>query len=241
MLWRKGPRVRHPLLKKAALALLLAVASHGYAQSPAAGTVKQVDDAVIFSGRISPSAAAEFLRLLLDRNITRLVITSHGGNVSAALEMALALHERQLDIEVPSACLSSCANYIFPAAHRKTLGKPDAVAWHGNMAHVLYLQQTGQASWNEQEIEEARRLARREADFFSRIGVDGFLCWFAKIEPYNVDGFYFLSVDDLEGFGVRQVTVRDAPPPPPDNQGTRHVRVDWKALEQARPAVPLDR
>lgn len=238
----KRRHVRHRFLTQAILAAGLAMAGHGYAQSPPATTVKKVDDALVFSGRISPQSVAQFLQLLQDPAITRLVITSNGGIVSAALDMALAIHERQLDVEVPTECWSSCANYVFPAARRKAVGRPGAVAWHGNMAHVLYLHQTGQASWNAQEMEVARDLARREAQFFSRIGVDGFLCWFAKIGPYNVDGFYFLSADDLAQFGVRQVTVRnDATPPAPQGEAPRHVRVNWDALERDRPVVPLDR
>ena len=132
----------------------MATAGNAQAQCPPAATVRLVDEAVIFSGRIDARSAAEFLRLLQDPGIKRLVITSDGGIVSAALDMALAIHERQLDVEVPTACFSSCANYIFPAARHKTLGKPGAVAWHGNMAHVLYLQQTGQANWSEKLIED---------------------------------------------------------------------------------------
>ena len=203
--------------------------------------VKAAGDTVVFNGRIEPRSAAQFLHLLRDPRITRLVITSRGGIVSAALDMGLAIHERGLDVDVPSACLSSCANYVFPAGRHKSLGRPDAVAWHGNMTHVLYLQQSGQESWTEERIEGARQLARREAEFFGRIGVDGFLCWFAKIAPYNVEDFYYLPVEDLTRFGVRDVTVREAAPDAPRGTGSvRQIRVDWPSLEAARPAVRLD-
>lgn len=223
-----------------ALALLAAWPGRGQAQSPPASSVRVLGDAVIFNGQINPQAAAEFLRLAQDTDIRRLVITSRGGSVSAALDMAWAIHERGLDVDVPSTCWSSCANYIFPAARRKTVGRPGAVAWHGNITHVLYLQQTGQGQWNEEEMEGARQLARREAEFFRRIGVDGFLCWFAKIEPYRVEDFYYLSVPDMERFGVRQVSLREAPPAEPDSAEVRKVQVDWAGLEAARPAVRLD-
>lgn len=220
--------------------MLVALAGHGHAQGPPSAMVEAVDDAVVFNGQINPRSAAQFLQLLQDPKVTRLVITSGGGIVSAALDMALAIHERQLDVEVPTACFSSCANYIFPAARKKILGRPGAVAWHGNMTHALYLQQTGQASWSENLVEGARQLARREAEFFRRIGVDGFLCWFAKIEPYNVDDFYYLSLEDMERFGIRHVTVREASPGESANGTVRDVRVDWAGLEAARPAVQLD-
>ena len=159
--------------------------------------------------------------------------------VTAALDMAVAIHERQLDVEVPTTCHSSCANYIFPAGRLKVLGRPEAVAWHGNMTHVMYLQQTGQANWNKEMIESARQLAAREAQFYRRIGVDGFVCWFAKIAPYNVDDFYSLSVDDMQRFGMANVSVRESSPPQTDAGDVRQVRVDWAGLEAIRPAVRL--
>ncbi|MDQ6880921.1 MAG: hypothetical protein M3150_02385 [Pseudomonadota bacterium] len=226
-------------LRRAALAGLI-TAANVHAQAPASPVVQAVGDSVIFNGRIDAGSAAQFLRLLQDLTLTRLVITSRGGDVAAALDMALAIHERHLDVEVPTVCLSSCANYIFPAAGRKTLGRPGAVAWHGNMHHVLYLQQTGQASWSASEMESARQLARREAEFYSRIGVDGFVCWFGKLPPYNFEDFYSLSVQDMERFGIREVTVRENLPGQPQNVEVTDIRVDWTQLEAIRPAVRLD-
>ncbi|MGZ5846525.1 MAG: hypothetical protein ACXWJJ_03540, partial [Ramlibacter sp.] len=92
--------------------------------------------------------------------------------------------------------LVSCANYVLPAARRKLLGRPGAVAWHGNMAHVLHLVQTGQGTWSGPEVDDARRLARREAALYASLGVDGFVCWFAKLPPYAVDEFYTLAPAD---------------------------------------------
>lgn len=229
----------HLLLRAAALALLALFAGHGHSQQPAAAQVQAVGDAVLFNGQINARSAAQFLQLVQDPAVKRLVITSRGGIVSAALDMALAIHEHQLDVDVPTACLSSCANYIFPAGRRKTVGRPGAVAWHGNMTHVLYLHQTAQASWNEDLIEQAGQLARREAEFFARIGVDGFVCWFGKIEPYNADDSYYLSVEDMERFGIRHVTMGEVSPGR-GSEEVRHIRVDWAGLEAARPAVRLE-
>lgn len=231
-----------PHWRKAALVALLAhlaLAPHATAQPQSAATVEAVGDAVVFTGQINQQSAAAFLSLLQDPGIHRLVITSRGGMVTAALDMALAIHQRQLDIEVPTACHSSCANYIFPAARRKIAGGPKAVAWHGNMTHVLYRLQTGQASWNEEMTAAAYQLAAREAEFFSRIGVDGFVCWFAKTAPYDVDDFYALSADDMQRFGIAHVTVLETSPRQPGTGEVRQVQVDWAGLETIRPAVRL--
>jgi hypothetical protein len=211
------------------------------AQDKPAWRVEAVGDAVLFTGRIERRSVDEFLRALRDHpGIQRLVITSGGGQVAAALDMGEAIHVRQLDVEVPVACLSSCANYIFPAARHKRLGHRLAVGWHGNITHVLYTQLTGASNWSEDMMQGARELARREARFYPRIGVDGFVCWFAKIAPYNVDNYYTVSVRDMARFGIRDVEVLDAPAPPPDEDTPAMVTVDFDRLERERPAMPLE-
>lgn len=222
------------LLRPALVALSLLPAAAG--AQPASASVELLDDAIVFSGRIDARSAADFLRLLGQGRARRLVITSVGGVVGPALDMAEAIHAGGLDVEVPRACMSSCANYIFPAGRNKTAGRPGAVGWHGNMAHVLYLQQSGQANWSEAVIADARTLARREAEFFRRIGVDPFVCWFAKLRPYGVQEFYSLDAADMARFGIHGVTVRNAVPAP----DVRIVAVDWPALEALRPAVRLE-
>ncbi|MDB5857347.1 MAG: hypothetical protein JWQ76_1036 [Ramlibacter sp.] len=218
------------------LPLLLLAA--GCAAQPAPGaSVQRVDDALVFDGRIDAAAATRFLQLLAEPGVKRVVITSRGGLVGPALDMADAVHAGGLAVEVPTACLSSCANYVFPAGSRKLLGRPDAVGWHGNMAHVLYLQQSGQASWPPEPMAQARALARREAEFYRGIGVDGFVAWFGKLAPYGVEDFYFLSAADMARFGIGDVTVKG---PSAGDPGPRPLVVDWPGLEALRPAVRLD-
>ena len=198
--------------------------------------VVRTGDAIHFNGRIDAASAARFHALLQEGGVRRLVITSGGGLVAPALDMAEAIHAQGLDLEVPSACLSSCANYLFPAARRKVLGWPGAVAWHGNMSHVLYLHQTGQGQWSEPAMEEARQLAVREQALFRRLGVDGFVCWVGKIAPHDVPGFYALTPEDLAGFGIGGVTVQ-AIGRPPDGEAVAFARMDWARLPAHRPAV----
>ena len=205
------------------------------AQAPPSTSVRVEADAVVFDGRIDEPSVREFLRLAQDPAIHRLVIRSPGGLVAPALDMADAVVAHGLDVDVDQACLSSCANYVFPAGRRKSLSGPGAVGWHGNMAHVLYRAQQGEEHWSDGLLAQARALARREDAFFRRIGVDGFVCWFGKIVPYDVDAFYTLSVADMAGFGIRDVSVRDVAVP----AGIERIVVDWSTLEAVRPAVQL--
>jgi len=220
----------------AALALLALAASAG-AQAPSA-SVRREGDAIVFDGRIDQRSVASFLELLrADAAVRRLVVRSYGGLVGPAMDMGEAVHARGLDLEVDGACLSSCANYVFPAGRHKLLSGPAAVGWHGDMAHVLYRQRQGEEQWSAEELAQARALARREQAFFRSLGVDGFACWFGKIPPYDVDEFYTLSPADMARFGIRDVSVRaDAPTPPPAD--VREIAVDWDSLEAIRP-TPL--
>ena len=216
----------------------LAAAGLAHAQ-PARASVERSGDAIVFRGRIDEASAAAFQQLLRDPAVKRLVITSPGGLVAFALDMAEAIHARGLDLEVPEACLSSCANYIFPAARHKRLGAATAIGWHGNMTHVLYLQQAGLRRWSEPELAAARSLARRETAFFARAGVDGFVCWFAKLPPHEAQEFYALVPQDMALFGIGKVTIDPAAPllPAP---GVRLVVAERVALERARPVVRLE-
>jgi len=227
------------LLRPFAAISICALAVCALHAQPRATSIARAGDAVVFDGRIDAASAARAIELLQDGAVTRLVITSGGGQVDAAIDLALAVHARQLDVEVPTACLSSCANYVLPAARRKLLGRPGAVAWHGNMAHVLYLVQTGQGTWSGPEVEDARRLATREAALYASLGVDGFVCWFAKLPPYAVDEFYTLAPADMARFGIHDVTLRD-PTAAVANPLVQAVQVDWPALEALRPTVRLE-
>jgi hypothetical protein len=220
-------------------AALLACAGLLHAQPVSTTQVERQGDAIVFRGRIDDAAATTFLQLLQDPGVRRLVITSPGGLVVPALDMAEALYARGLDVEVPEACLSSCANYVFLAGRQKLLGGPAAVGWHGNMTHVLHLQQIGEGRWSGPEIAAARLLAQRESSFFQRIGVDGFVCWFAKLPPYSVEDFYALTPPDMAFFGIRDVSVPSPSVPPYAPPGVQMVSVDRAGLEAMRPAVRM--
>jgi hypothetical protein len=171
-----------------------------------------------YSGSISTEENQRFFSVVAGRPVKRLVITSSGGEVEAGIALGTWVFEHRLDVEVPEYCLSSCANYVFPAANRKFIASGAVVAWHGNYHH---LKETGlwtediavrmqrysedAATAREQARAEMERLVRLEQDFFIRIGVDQYLCWAGKMPPYNAPNYYFLSPEDMAGFGVTKV------------------------------------
>lgn len=212
--------------------LLAAVATVGAQTRP--NSAERVGDAVVLQGRIDADLARRVVQLLQNPDIARVVVTSGGGDVDATLDIAEAMHANSKNVEVPLACLGTCANYIFPAGRHKLLARAGVIGWRGNMAHVLYLQRTARANWSDAQLREARRLAQREAGFYARVGLDGFVAWFAKLPPYSVDEYYTLSIEDMGRFGLRNLRVHDADVAFSGGL-VQEVQVDWVHLESLRP------
>ena len=200
-------------------------------------------ETVLIQGNISESTAAEFKRVLSQSRVSRVLLASGGGLVEPALSIASEIQERRLDVEVVGNCFSSCANYIFPAGVTKTISGLGVVAWHGNMSHLLHMHSTGIKPLDDKSLSEVRRLAKLENAFFTRIGLDQFICWFGKLSPYNVRNLYFLNAEDMARFGLSEVKVR----PGYDKTDVsihnangvvnlQHVEVDWANLQRPVPA-----
>lgn len=58
-------------------------------------------------------------------------IDSYGGNIEVAMNMAGLIRQRKMRMVVDGRCLSACANYLFPAAAKKTVLPGSVVAIHG--------------------------------------------------------------------------------------------------------------
>lgn len=59
------------------------------------------------------------------------VEASGGGNGAAALAVGILLHKHHWDVEVVDHCISSCANFIFPAGKTKYLNRQSMLMFHG--------------------------------------------------------------------------------------------------------------
>lgn len=173
-----------------------------------------------YSGVISAENNAGFFARVAGQPLRRLLLDSGGGDVAAAIELAGWVHARQLDITVTGVCLSSCANYVFPAARHKRIVPGAIVAWHGNYHHlaqsglwrddvVLRMQRDGEDEQTATRYvqEQVARLVGLEREFFTRIGVDERVCWIGKQPPYTVPDYYFLSVADMARFGITHVAA----------------------------------
>jgi len=172
----------------ALLALLLPLAT------PAVADIRLAAGTAYYAGPINAGLNQQLFTAVKGKAVKRLVITSSGGEVKAGIALGLWVFDRRLDVEVTDYCLSSCANYVFPAGQRKSIAPGAIVAWHGNYHH---LQQTGlwrddiaprmarhgeDAATAEVHVRElVDRLVNLERDFFAHIGVNEFICWIGKL------------------------------------------------------------
>jgi hypothetical protein len=180
-----------------------------------------------YSGPINVQRNNEFFARVKDRKISRLRITSSGGEVEAGVALGRWIFENRVDVHVEDYCLSSCANYVFPAARYKTVKQGAIVAWHGNYHHLLQtglwhddvpvrMQRTNESreQATNHVFKQVKKLVAIEQDFFQYIGVDEYLCWIGKQDPYNAPNYYFMSATDMARFGIDNVTL------PPGYQDT---------------------
>lgn len=223
--------------------LFVAIFALGGCATQVSSPVLLSGETVLIQGQISEKTATEFKQVLKQGRVSRVLIASGGGLVEPALNIASEIRDRRLDVEVVGNCFSSCANYIFPAGARRTISGLGVVAWHGNMSHLLHMHSTGKKQIDAKEISEVRRLAGMENDFFNRIGMDQFISWFGKVEPYNIRNLYFLNAEDMARFGLTEVQVRpgyDKTDVSSHNVNgvlnLQYIKVNWETLQLPTPA-----
>lgn len=129
-----------------------------------------------FTGDIDRDSAARAEALLADRSLTAMVVTSDGGEVTAAVRLARALRARGLLLVVKSHCISSCANFLFPAARTKAVAPNGLLVFHGGIAPGAFGGLFGDG--------EERELLALTRAFFREIGVDGSITY---DPPYRRD------------------------------------------------------
>ena len=139
---------------------------------PADTRVSREGDAILYEGYLSAEANAA-ARSLHDAGVKRLVIDSRGGEINQGMDLGDWVFAHGLDVEIGSECLSSCANYVFPAGKQKLLGASSQLAWHGgafqDSASMLHNLSAEEAAAYAAYIGPARE---RETAYFARLGVD---------------------------------------------------------------------
>jgi hypothetical protein len=170
-----------------------------------------------YDGPITPRGLSALLQVLDRTGAKVLRIRSVGGDVWTGIQMGNAVFERRLSVQVFDYCLSSCANYVFTSAYRKTIEKNTIVAWHGGSLQKSSrerLEQLIQMS-NDQGDEaldpadRARlygsyRNVMAQANLFTKSNVKEYLTR-AGQEPIDYGGFWTLDLEDMAFLGVNNV------------------------------------
>jgi hypothetical protein len=84
-------------------------------------------DTLHFTGNLSPASTAAFdaaVAGVARGQVTRLVISSGGGDTVAGRHVGRWVRDMGLVVEVDVICFSSCADYVFPAGRARVIRAP---------------------------------------------------------------------------------------------------------------------
>ena len=98
-------------------------------------TVQVQGDTLYYTGNFSKASIVAFdaaVTGIRRGQLTRLVISSGGGDTVAGRHVGRWVSDMGLVVEVDVICFSSCADYIFPAGRARVIRADAFVGWHGN-------------------------------------------------------------------------------------------------------------
>ena len=166
---------------------------------------------VYFEGYMEGDAYRSLVDSVRERGmpLERIVVTSRGGDSVYGKLFGLWVYENALDVQVREICLSSCANYVFPAGKNKYVEENALVVWNGSV-----LSPAGKCSGLEDEEgaaqETGNRLAEKalEREFYGIVGVDPEIA--SCLESEEEGGTVpivgsTLSIENMKRFGIGNV------------------------------------
>ena len=95
-------------------------------------SIRVEGSSIIYLGRMSAVGYDTLMRLAEQGNTSELAIMSPGGSVYWGIRIGEVVYENGWDVRVLGLCVSSCANYIFPAGRNKVIEDGGVVGWHGS-------------------------------------------------------------------------------------------------------------
>jgi hypothetical protein len=81
-------------------------------------------------GDVDPETEKDIMHAI-ERGVTKILITSGGGEVKANIRVAMAIREKGIRLEVVDYCMSSCFNYLFLAAKERNIQPNSVLGFHG--------------------------------------------------------------------------------------------------------------
>lgn len=159
---------------RAAFSALFVLLVLGAGCSESHGCCTVSDDGIIHvNGRID----GKMLKYLQGQNIqkkTTISITSAGGEVSPALDIADLVQSSGATVLVKEYCLSACASIILVAARKRSVEQGSLIAFHATQSGLLFAYQWSKDAngHNFKQSATVSDRAKRERTIYSKAGVD---------------------------------------------------------------------
>ncbi|MCH1929932.1 hypothetical protein L9G16_07045 [Shewanella sp. A25] len=214
------------MLKLIPLSMLALLGGCISISQPPKANVSVADSIIYFEGFIQPGDFDRILALNISEP-KKLVITSSGGDIEEGIKIGEWIYNNKMDVEVLKGCMSSCANYIFPAGKAKLIHKDSILVWHGGVQQPGLREEADKVG----ELAKWTKLAEQESELFEVIGVNASLttCGYfgTKMESVlstrtnaslgtfveylsgNLPVGFDYSVTDLSKFGVSNIVLVD--------------------------------
>lgn len=171
-------------------------------------TVTRDGSTIVYSGALSDQANHQ-VQALIDTDTRTLRIASRGGEIHLGMDLGQLVFLHGLDVEVGEHCLSSCANYVFPAGRRKILHRHSQLGWHGGAFQPMRIDDARMRQAYEDYIGPAQA---RETAYFRQIGVSQRSTTLGQGEAYaryaDCVGWRY-TIDAMAQLGMRHVVLAD--------------------------------
>lgn len=126
---------------------------------------------IVFKGGID-KVSSEAVIAAFNEGANRIIITSQGGSMEHALNIAEVMQKHKIVLEVKDYCISACANFLFIAASEKKL-LPDAMlGFHGGPMKTRTDKFRKMKASKNEVIQQFVQLSERGGTFFDAVGFD---------------------------------------------------------------------
>lgn len=224
------------VMRKAALYCLLPVLFNmAHARAAANVDATQVyflDNELVYAGKLDPDANQRLFALYdsLKDKPTVLSIRSVGGSTTDGLALGQWVRDHKLDVKVVEYCMSSCANYVFPAGVRKEVSNFAVIGFHGGLSSASFtVEEATQKMLDSLPPDQRKAMlaqfqatidtdAKKEQAYLAALGVRGDYVTLGQEERYQrlypddpkVVGWTY-SLEDFGRLGVHGISVINPP------------------------------
>lgn len=185
--------------------------------SPKETELYSTNNSVVFRGAITKNSAADLLTLLESSHLNTLVVTSGGGDVMPAIDIAHYLHKHKINLVIDTLCFSSCANYLLPAANTVTVGPGAILGWHGGA-------ESDYNRWDSKLKEFVTQWRTEERNLYTELGV----CW--QISTYGQTHINPLLQYTADGWTWSEASYKKL--------GIDHIEFDKGEPDKPAPHLP---